>query len=138
MAKRQTHRLEIHGKYDYPIEQIERRSLPELEIKIDYLGKTEDNLNVWEGHTSLVGAGQKLATEELPAHLRKLVDKDDWMEITHRDKRSGNKEAMDWGDQTVAEFLMSGLFSMATLIGPDGKKYEYLPDLRVVAARVFS
>lgn len=138
MAKRQTHTLDIVGKHVYSMSSVERRSLPELQVKVDYIGRTEEGLHVWEGHVKLIGAGQKLSQEELPEKLRKLVNNEDWMEITHDGKREGAKEAIEWGDQTIGAFLESGLFSIAVLKGPDGKSWEYHPDLKVVSARVYS
>lgn len=138
MARRQTHTLDIVGKHVYSMESVERRSLPELEVKIDYMGQTEDGLHVWEGHAKLIGAGQKLSEQELPEKLRKLVSGKDWMEVTADGKREGAKETIEWGDQTIGSFLESGLFSMAVLIGPDGKTWEYHPELKVVSARVYT
>lgn len=135
MARAHKHTLEIHGKKSYPISLIERRALPELEIHITHEGKTEDGDNVWTGRIDIIGAGSGLLTNDLPKSLQGRLKKE--TEFVERLKRDGNKETLEWADETVGHFLESGLFSLAVVITADGKKWEYEPQLRIISAKVY-
>jgi hypothetical protein len=137
MAKRQTHTLEIQGKHLYPLSLIEQRRLPDLEVSLSYDGWDDHSgKHIFVGRVKIHEPSQRFL-EDLPAKLRKMKSEELHIEATN--KRSAQKEAIDWGDELIAHFLESGLFSMATLDarGMERGKYEYYPELRVVKAKVF-
>lgn len=136
MARRQTHTLEIHGTHTYPMEIIENRQLPELNIELDYLGWDENRIHYFEGRVKILDAGD-LFLEHLPAKLKKLKATD--LEIEATNKRTATKEAVEWADELVGEFLKSGMFSRAVVDASGIEKgvYEYEPELEVVKARVY-
>jgi hypothetical protein len=133
---RSTHTLEFNTKWTYPLSVVERRQLPELEVTLDYLGWDEDRTHYIEGKVKILHAGD-VFLEHLPAVLKKLKQKE--LKIEARNKREAVKEAVDWGDELIAEFMASGLFSVAVLDASGVEKgvYEYEPELRVVKAKVY-
>jgi len=136
MARRKTHTLEIHGKHVYPLKLVERRSLPELEVTLSYLGWDEERTHFIEGKVKIVGAGD-VFLDTLPAKLKKMKSKE--LSIQAPNLRDAKKEAIDWADELIGHFLETGLFSLAVLDadGMDAGYYEYEPELRVVKATVF-
>lgn len=135
MAKKQTHTLEIHGKHHYALAKLERKLFPHLHIYLHYLGK-EGKEHIFEGKVEILDAGDYFLSN-LPARLKQL--KEEELAIRATNKRSASKEAMDWADDTVGEFLMSGLFGLAMVdaTGIDKGIYEYEPEVAVTKARVY-
>lgn len=136
MARRATHTLEFNSNWTYPVSIIERRQLPELQVTLDYLGWDENRTHFIEGRIKILDAGD-VFLEHLPQALKKLRKEE--LDIEASNKREAMKEAMDWADELIAEFMASGLFSVATLdaTGLDRGKYEYEPQLKVMEAKVY-
>jgi hypothetical protein len=118
------------------MEDIEGRQLPELQITLDYMGWDEKRIHYFEGRIKILDAGD-LFLAHLPAKLKKLKATD--LDIEATNKRTATKEAVDWADELVGEFLKSGMFSRAVVdaTGIEKGKYEYEPELEVVKARVY-
>ncbi len=133
---RQTHTLELQSRHTYPLADIEGRRLPELQVELNYLGWDEDRVHYFKGKIKILDAGDVFLAN-LPAKLKKLKAKELAIEATN--KRTAEKDAIDWGDETIGEFLASGLFGLAVLdaTGMDRGKFEYEPELKVVKARVY-
>lgn len=136
MARRATHTLDIHGKHLYPLKLIERRALPELYVSLDYMGWDENRTHYIEGRIKIEGAGD-VFLRDLPAKLKKLKSEELAIEATNL--REAKKEAVDWADELIGEFLASGLFSLAVLDadGMEAGYYRYEPELQVVRAKVY-
>lgn len=136
MARRATHTLEFKSNWTYPMSVVEGRQLPELDVTLDYLGWDEEKTHYIEGNVKIEYAGQ-VFLEHLPAALKKLRTEE--LEIESKNKREAIKEAMQWADELIAEFMASGLFAMAELdaTGLDRGVYEYEPVLRVEKAKVY-
>jgi hypothetical protein len=136
MAKRMTHTLEINTRKNWPVTQIEQRRLPELEVTLDYEGWLEDGRHVFVGKVKIHEPSQRFL-QELPAKLKKMKTQDLLIEAPN--KRTATKEAMDWADELIGHFLESGFFALATLDarGMEKGKYEYIPELRVIRAKVY-
>jgi hypothetical protein len=138
MAKRQTavQTLEFKSSWIYSIEDIERRSLPELEITLEYLGWDEEDRHWIDGKIKIIGAGDTLL-DNLPKYLKGL--KKEELEIRDKNSKAPVKKAMEWADEMVAEFLASGLFSVAVVDATSLGRgvYEYVPQLKVVDAKVY-
>lgn len=141
MAKHKTHTLTIHSKHTYSMADIERRQLPELVATLAYDGESEDGDQWFTGSLS-VKYGNDRHTGELSAKLKGMLKKKH--AISGRGFKTTQKMAIDWADQTIAEFLESGLFSIAVLDASKseegrrkGPVYEYEPVLQVVKAEVY-
>lgn len=136
MAKRQTHILDIHSKHTYPLSEIDGKRLPELNVEVNYLGWDETRTHFFEGKVKILYAGD-LFLRHLPARLKKM--KDIGLDIEATNKRDAEKEAIEWADELIGEFLATGLFGLAVLdaTGMDKPVYEYEPELQVVKARVY-
>jgi hypothetical protein len=141
MAKKKTHTLTIHSKHTYSIADIERRQLPELVCTLVYDYEDEDGQH-WFSGALQVKYGSDRHTGDLSLKLKKMLKKK--YDIGGRGFKATQKQAIDWADQTIAEFLESGLFSIAVLDASGanegrkkGPRYEYEPVLQVVKAEVF-
>lgn len=137
MPKRKPSRdLLFDSKYTYDISDIEGRALPELEVTLDYLGWDEGRRHYFEGRIKILDAGDVFLSN-LPAALKKM--KAEELEIEATNKREATRNAKQWANDIIAEFLASGLFSIATLdaSGIGEGVYEYEPVLRVEKARIY-
>lgn len=136
MSKRATHTLTFNSNWVYSIEDIERRALPELEIELDYLGWDEDKTHHIDGRIKIVGAGDRLL-DGMPKALKTFKGQE--LNIRVKNKSQAVSKAIEWAEGMVAEFLASGLFSLATVDAESLGKgvWEYVPQLKVVDAKAY-
>lgn len=136
MARRATHKLEFKSNWTYNMSDVEGKRLPELQVDLDYLGWDENRLHFIEGRVKILYAGD-VFLEHLPAALKRLRKEE--LNIEASNKRDAVARAVQWADELIAEFMASGLFSMAELdaTGIDKGVYQYEPVLQVVEAKVF-
>ena len=136
MARRATHTLKFDSKWTYLMSDVEGRRLPELSVELDYLGWDEERTHHFKGKVKIRYAGDVFLAH-LPAPLKRLRTEE--LDIAAPNKREATKEAMQWADDLIAEFMASGLFSLAELdaTGINKGKYEYEPVLRVVEAKIY-
>lgn len=142
MAKKsRTHTLTLLGKHVYPMADIENRSLPELAATVVYDGEDEEGTHFFTGNVKIKYGSDRLHSE-LSQKLHGLLNKKHV--ISGRGFATTHRAAIDWGDQLIAEFLQSGLFSIAVLDASGsesgnrkGPVYEYEPVLQVVKAEVY-
>jgi hypothetical protein len=138
---RHTHTLDVRGRNVFAASDIEERRLPDLEVTVRYQGKPdEERVHVFSGKAKIHDKSKRFLSE-LPAKLAKMETKE--LAIRGKNKRDSEKEAIDWAELLVEDFLKSGFFSYATVIyldsdGTEKKRYEYHPELRVVSAKVYS
>jgi hypothetical protein len=133
---RATHTLEFTSDWIYPLSDIERRQLPELEISLDYLGWDENKTHHIKGRVKILHAGD-LLLQHMPPALKKM--RVEQLDIEAANKRTAFKEAVEWADDLIAEFMASGFFSLATLDASGIEKgvFEYEPQLKVTSAKVY-
>lgn len=136
MARRATETLEFDSKWTYLMSDVEGRRLPELQVELDYLGWDENRTHFFKGKVKILYAGD-VFLEHLPAALKRLRMEE--LDIEAKNKREATKEARQWADDLIGEFMASGLFSVAELdaTGMGQGKYEYEPVLRVVEAKIY-